>query len=123
MADNQLANIMEAALRNNPSMGIGGMLHFNTETLSLIQVLEGPEMNVRALYNKIAADSRHVGCEILHERWAPTRMYKTWGMSRTQPQIRSASIKAVHTHSPDPILYTFAVTDLTSTPHAYYSDD
>lgn len=36
---------------------------------------------MRFLFNKIAADSRHVGCEILHERWLPQRTYKSFGMS------------------------------------------
>ena len=44
VADNQLADIMAAALKNNPALGIGGMLHFNSETLSLIQAKTAPPL-------------------------------------------------------------------------------
>jgi len=45
------------------------------------QVLEGPEDNVRALFNRIAADYRHVDCEVLSEGRVGKRLHPDFGMA------------------------------------------
>jgi len=44
------------------------------------QVLEGPQRNVRALYEKIAQDGRHTSCKVLSEEVVAARSYEQWGM-------------------------------------------
>ena len=62
-----VAKIVISSLKNNPSRGLGGMLFFDSRTHAIVQVLEGPELAVRALWQTILADRRHKGCAILKE--------------------------------------------------------
>ena len=57
-ADTILATVLACALRNNPSLGITGMMYYDRSTLGLVQVLEGPKAAVEGLYTKICADDR-----------------------------------------------------------------
>lgn len=57
-ADTVLATILACALRNNPELGITGMLYYDRSTLGLVQTLEGPKDAVEGLYTIICADQR-----------------------------------------------------------------
>lgn len=72
--------ILGVAIVTNPRLGIGGALFLNPRTFQVLQALEGPESNVRALYNKIAADKRHTACEVMSELTVTERTYEQWGM-------------------------------------------
>ncbi|WP_084395686.1 BLUF domain-containing protein [Henriciella aquimarina] len=52
-----LQDILEAAIRNNAASAITGTLMFNG--VSFLQILEGPEEKVEALFDRICDDSRH----------------------------------------------------------------
>ena len=51
---------------------------------------------MRRLFSKIIADTRHVGCEILHERWVPARTYKAFGMSIGKHDVFVALKSSAH---------------------------
>jgi len=72
--------ILGVAIVTNPKLGIGGALFLNPRTLQVLQALEGPEANVRTLYEKIAKDARHTGCTIISEAAVKRRTYEQWGM-------------------------------------------
>jgi len=72
--------ILGCAIVTNPKLHIGGALFLNPRTLHVLQVLEGPQHNVRTLYDKIAKDSRHTDCKVEKEEQVTERAYDQWGM-------------------------------------------
>ena len=78
MKKGELAQITDQSRARNEQLGVSGMLlasggHF-------IQVLEGNELRVFALYNKIAADPRHCNVRRLLAKRVTTRLFPDWGM-------------------------------------------
>ena len=70
--------ILESSRRNNARLGITGMLlHANG---AFIQVLEGPEAEVRRLAARISHDRRHRNYMVLVERHAPAAAFSEWAM-------------------------------------------
>ena len=65
---------------NNQTLGIGGLLLYAESTGEYLQVLEGPEENVRTLYRKIATDLRHRSVYALSEGPAAERTFPNWQM-------------------------------------------
>ena len=49
-----------------------------------LQLLEGPEANVRALYSKIVVDRRHSLITLQGECYSATRLFPGWSMSRVK---------------------------------------
>ena len=80
-AEDILAAIIASSLRNNPALGITGMLYYDRTSMGVVQVLEGPEAAVRGLYAKILKDPRHNGCELLSERTVKQRTHADFGMA------------------------------------------
>jgi hypothetical protein len=70
--------ILTVAERHNGESGITGYLCVSP--LYALQCLEGPREEVNALYNRIAADSRHRDCALLRyvEPWR--RLFPEWHM-------------------------------------------
>lgn len=62
----------------NESHGITGMLLVFNETV--MQFLEGPEIAIKALYQKIEADTRHKGPVIVSTRILDKREFPDWSM-------------------------------------------
>jgi len=75
-----LKDILRVAIVKNPKLGIGGALFLNPRTLHVLQVLEGPESNVRPLYEKIIKDTRHTACVVVSELKVAQLSYEQWGM-------------------------------------------
>ena len=70
----EIIELLQKSQENNEKIGITGMLLYNDG--NFIQVIEGPDDAVRALYNKIKQDSRHdnvvlLGQDPIHERQFP----------------------------------------------------
>lgn len=75
----QMRALLDRSRRKNTMLGITGlMLHHEGK---ILQVLEGEERAVRALYEVIQADPRHTGCTVLLEEAAPARQYPHWPMT------------------------------------------
>jgi len=81
-AEMTITEILQRSVRNNPTRKISGMLYFNSFTLEILQVLEGPKNSVEELYQVIAADGRHSEVNLLVEEGIETRKYMEWGMLR-----------------------------------------
>lgn len=71
--------ILDASRKNNPRLGISGILCYTTEFF--LQWLEGPRGEVNTLYNLVVQDPRHRGCVILDYTEVQTRQFESWGMA------------------------------------------
>jgi len=74
----QMESILLQSRRNNPPLGITGILCHSGE--SFIQVLEGGRSAVNDMYNRITRDSRHRQVELLHYAEITERMFGNWTM-------------------------------------------
>ncbi|MEA3207579.1 MAG: hypothetical protein QOE70_636 [Chthoniobacter sp.] len=75
----ELLDLMSKAAANNSQRGLTGMLLHKDG--NFMQVLEGEEGTVRAIYSKIADDRRHRGLLILLQGHQPDRMFPAWSMT------------------------------------------
>lgn len=75
---NTLNNILVHAQRANPSRGITGALICREDVY--LQLLEGPEDEVRKALERIRRDDRHVEFQVHVEKTVPERMFGKWAM-------------------------------------------
>ena len=69
--------VMKAGERNGP-LGVTGMLLYDRG--SFMQVLEGEESTVDALFQKISEDPRHSSVVQIIREAIPARQFGTWNM-------------------------------------------
>lgn len=74
----QLLQLLEKARESNHRLGITGMLLYKDG--NFIQLLEGDEKKVRALFHVIAADPRHRNIVIVFEGEVDERIFADWSM-------------------------------------------
>ena len=89
-AEGELALILQQSKKNNPGVGVTGVLCFSAGIF--LQVLEGGRNAVSALYNKIAADPRHKDVVLLRYEEIDERSFGSWSMgqanlSRLNPAV------------------------------------
>lgn len=78
LSEEELTCIMQRSQLKNRVLGITGiMLYFNG---SVIEVLEGPENKVKALYETIRKDPRHVQATQLYANSIAHRSFPDWYM-------------------------------------------
>lgn len=75
----QMRGLLERCRVKNETLGITGLLLHHEG--KLLQVLEGRERAVRALFDAVRADSRHTGVTVLLEEELPARQYPQWPMA------------------------------------------
>ncbi len=75
-----LETILTQSQLHNPAHGITGVLCYSGDIF--MQVLEGGRSEVSALYNHIAADSRHQGVELLSFEEITERRFAGWTMGQ-----------------------------------------
>jgi len=73
-----LEDLLATSRGNNAGLGITGMLLYKDG--NFMQVLEGEEGAVRALYDKIGNDPRHRGEITLREGFTEERQFPDWSM-------------------------------------------
>jgi hypothetical protein len=73
-----VADILLAARRNNPSHQVTGMLLFIGSMF--LQAIEGPEEEVTSLIRRIGLDARHSRLTVLSHEPAEARRFKRWSM-------------------------------------------
>jgi hypothetical protein len=73
------ADILTKSNENNALKGVSGLLLFNSRRF--VQVLEGKEEAVRAVYARICADPRHHGMVIVGEECVAERQFDQWAMA------------------------------------------
>lgn len=74
-----LRSLLRGSRRRNEQRGITGVLLYHQGTF--LQILEGPEGEVDALYQKIARDPRHKNIIRLMRRPAEERSFGDWSMA------------------------------------------
>lgn len=76
----ELAGILRQSRIDNAACGITGMLCYSEGLF--IQVLEGGRATVNAVYNRIAADTRHTDVTLLVYEEVSERRYSSWTMGQ-----------------------------------------
>ncbi|MBX2818805.1 MAG: BLUF domain-containing protein [Rhodothermaceae bacterium] len=79
LREKELSEILEASRRNNQKRGITGLLLYAEG--NIIQVLEGNQEEVEALYEKIGLDERHERITRLFAGHSETRLFSEWSMA------------------------------------------
>lgn len=74
----QIKTILEHSRRNNAELGITGVFLYVRG--SIIQVLEGEQQVVEALFQRIEADPRHQQVERILTRPITQRLFAKWNM-------------------------------------------
>jgi hypothetical protein len=74
-----ITSILQASHHNNPALDITGMLYLSGGVF--VQLLEGPEAAVMALYLKIRQDPRHQRCTLLFAEVCSNRLFHDWSMA------------------------------------------
>jgi len=92
---NEVEQILEAAKRKNPSVGITGALLYSGGYFC--QLLEGPSRALETLFETILADDRHDSVEVLFFDPAPDRYFGSWAMAfagyETNPRVKISGVR------------------------------
>jgi len=75
----QIRDILAAAHRNNPSLGVTGALLYSGGYFC--QVIEGPEDVLEELFESIQMDGRHGDVTVLHFQPIESRGFSDWAMA------------------------------------------
>jgi hypothetical protein len=78
MTDDGVAAILVKSRANNRRLGLTGALLYHGGRF--IQMLEGPEDQVRARFDVIAADPRHRSVQVVKETVITERQFPEWTM-------------------------------------------
>ena len=88
--DEELLDILKASRENNSSKDVTGLLLYKGG--NFMQVLEGPDEAVEALYEKIKADPRHKDVNVLSREQISARQFPAWEMAfqnLDNPEVRN----------------------------------
>ena len=91
--DRELRDILSAARRNNPRLGVTGALMFNASCF--IQVLEGPRAALDALFQRIRRDRRHEKISLLTFERTAARSFDQWSMAFVGAQDSGGRLTAI----------------------------
>ncbi|OJW14426.1 MULTISPECIES: BLUF domain-containing protein [unclassified Mucilaginibacter] len=78
MHENQLLDILHSSRIHNAALKISGVLLYSEGTF--IQLLEGKDNFIDALYKRIQADERHKNIITLVDRSTPEKSFEQWLM-------------------------------------------
>lgn len=78
VSPDELVDLLEVSRRNNERTGLSGMLLYSSQ--SFLQVLEGPEQELRTTYERIIADGRHRDLRLLKDAEVATPLFPDWTM-------------------------------------------
>ncbi len=95
----ELASIMNTAIRLNGQNGITGCLGHSRNWF--LQVIEGPEAAVAETYTRIERDTRHSDVRILLTREIRNRSFPEWSMMAVPLDEAAASASGGIAFSPD----------------------
>lgn len=78
MKEADIFDIIKKAQKNNKAIDITGLLLYIDG--AFLQVLEGPEKSVKAIYHKISSDPRHENAKIILQGKIEYRDFSSWDM-------------------------------------------
>ena len=74
----ELVDLLKIARQKNTAADVSGMLLYHAGCF--LQVLEGPDENVEAIYAKVQKDPRHTNCLLLLRETIEERAFEHWSM-------------------------------------------
>ncbi len=91
-----LMRLLYHSYANNQALGITGALIYENNKFG--QVIEGPERDIEALWQKIQKDSRHKNVRLVESKPISERSFSKWTMvfqgneeiARTLPEVSAA---------------------------------
>lgn len=78
LVKSEIEQLMRQSRARNEAAGITGMLV--SSSVQFLQVLEGPEPAVSALYDRISRDPRHKSVRLISECFIRDRQFPGWSM-------------------------------------------
>jgi blue light- and temperature-responsive anti-repressor len=81
--DAEIAQILQTARANNKGHNITGALLFSSGFFA--QVLEGPQLAIEEVFEKIQRDTRHSDVTVLSSQTGGQRDFPEWSMAHVQP--------------------------------------
>lgn len=93
LADTLLTELLRGSRQRNQQRGITGLLLY--QQLRFLQVLEGPEAAVRAVFRRIACDQRHYALTVLSDGPIARRLFADWSMGFAAPAPACFSLATV----------------------------
>ncbi len=74
-----LLNLVAQCQRNNERLGVTGILVYSDG--NFMQVIEGADLVIDALYERIKLDARHRGVVTVHQQAIEFREFQGWSMA------------------------------------------
>ena len=108
----ELRALLVKCRAHNERAGISGILLYKDG--NFMQVLEGPESEVQALYKRIAADRRHRGMLTIDSGTAEARQFEGWSMAFQDLGVGADALPAGYSEFLDLPLTDPAYTDTPS---------
>ncbi|MBI3228975.1 MAG: BLUF domain-containing protein [Burkholderiales bacterium] len=99
MAQPLIDDVLSKARKNNPVLGVTGVLCFGGDIF--LQVLEGGRDEVNALYNKILLDPRHKDVVLLEYGEIAERHFNNWTMGQVNLQKVNPSVMLKYSALPE----------------------
>ena len=96
--------IFEQSCKNNPPLGVTGLLCFTKDIF--VQIIEGGRDEVNRLFLTIARDDRHREVQLLAFDEVSQRRFSNWTMG--QVDIHNINVALILKHSEKPELNPFA---------------
>lgn len=93
-----LESLLGTCRRNNPALGITGLLCHSGDTF--MQVLEGGRESVNQLYTRICGDLRHRDVVLLHYEEITERRFAAWTMGQVNLARVNPSIMLKYSERP-----------------------
>src|SRR5271166_2497056 len=90
LSSDLLDSILEQSCRNNPSLGITGLLCFAKDTF--VQIIEGGRDEVSELFITIARDDRHLNVRLLVFEEISQRRFGNWTMGEVNIEAINAAL-------------------------------
>ncbi|PTY37912.1 hypothetical protein BGP77_15725 [Saccharospirillum sp. MSK14-1] len=79
LSETELFQILEKARAKNQAAGITGMLVYHNR--EIMQILEGEEMAIKALFDAVFKDERHTSVEVFYQGYIDQRAFSDWSMA------------------------------------------
>jgi hypothetical protein len=99
LAETALNDILRQSRKNNPAMGITGMLCFTQELF--VQVIEGGRDEVNRLLNSIIRDERNIDVQILSFEEIAERSFNNWTMGQVDLATVNPSLLLKYSERPE----------------------
>lgn len=74
-----LLDLVDQCQRNNERLGVTGILVYSDG--NFMQVIEGADLVIHALYERIRCDSRHRGVYTVRQQGIEAREFRGWSMA------------------------------------------